>query len=124
MPPYYQPWMDIALHVPELVQSHELRSHINKVKGENKLTRRVLYILLRYSSKVVFFPLFSCLDAAAEHQVSAETQRVTAGPPGPKHDDHGICLAGRREQHHSGIFIFLPYVLTAARYPKMYSMYE
>ncbi|KAM4576831.1 indoleamine 2,3-dioxygenase 1 [Odontesthes bonariensis] len=31
LPPYYQPWMDIALHVPELVQSHELRSHINKM---------------------------------------------------------------------------------------------
>ncbi|XP_072244276.1 indoleamine 2,3-dioxygenase 1 [Leuresthes tenuis] len=30
-PPYYQPWMDIALRVPELVQSHELRSHINKM---------------------------------------------------------------------------------------------
>ncbi|XP_041792229.1 indoleamine 2,3-dioxygenase 1 [Chelmon rostratus] len=31
LPPYYQPWMDIALRVPELVQSHELRSHINKM---------------------------------------------------------------------------------------------
>ncbi|XP_041855490.1 indoleamine 2,3-dioxygenase 1 [Melanotaenia boesemani] len=31
LPPYYQPWMDIALHVPELVHSHELRSHINKM---------------------------------------------------------------------------------------------
>lgn len=31
LPPYYQPWMDIALQVPELVQSHELRSHINRM---------------------------------------------------------------------------------------------
>lgn len=31
LPPYYQPWMDIALRIPELVHSHELRSHINKM---------------------------------------------------------------------------------------------
>ncbi|KAG7243901.1 hypothetical protein INR49_006056 [Caranx melampygus] len=31
LPPYYQPWMDIALRVPELVESHELRFHINKM---------------------------------------------------------------------------------------------
>ncbi|XP_028270343.1 indoleamine 2,3-dioxygenase 1 [Parambassis ranga] len=31
LPPYYQPWMDIARRVPELVQSHELRSHIDKM---------------------------------------------------------------------------------------------
>ncbi|KAG8012144.1 Indoleamine 2 [Nibea albiflora] len=31
LPPYYQPWMDIALRVPELVLSHELRFHINKM---------------------------------------------------------------------------------------------
>ncbi|XP_056232676.1 indoleamine 2,3-dioxygenase 1 isoform X1 [Seriola aureovittata] len=31
LPPYYKPWMDIALRVPELVQSHELRSHINQM---------------------------------------------------------------------------------------------
>ncbi|XP_029296077.1 indoleamine 2,3-dioxygenase 1 [Cottoperca gobio] len=31
LPPYYQPWMDIALRVPELVHSHKLRSHINKM---------------------------------------------------------------------------------------------
>ncbi|KAM8760435.1 indoleamine 2,3-dioxygenase 1 [Acanthopagrus schlegelii] len=31
LPPYYQPWMDIALRVPELVHSHELRLHINKM---------------------------------------------------------------------------------------------
>ncbi|XP_035497015.1 indoleamine 2,3-dioxygenase 1 [Scophthalmus maximus] len=31
LPPYYQPWMDIALRVPELVHSHELRSHINRM---------------------------------------------------------------------------------------------
>lgn len=29
--PYYQPWMDIAFRVPELVHSHELRSLINKM---------------------------------------------------------------------------------------------
>ncbi|XP_059193173.1 indoleamine 2,3-dioxygenase 1 [Centropristis striata] len=31
LPLFYQPWMDIALQVPELVHSHELRSHINKM---------------------------------------------------------------------------------------------
>ncbi|XP_051278623.1 indoleamine 2,3-dioxygenase 1 [Dicentrarchus labrax] len=31
LPPYYQPWMDIALRVPELVHSHELRFRINKM---------------------------------------------------------------------------------------------
>ncbi|XP_049434842.1 indoleamine 2,3-dioxygenase 1 [Epinephelus fuscoguttatus] len=31
LPPYYQPWMDIALRVPELVHSHELRLCINKM---------------------------------------------------------------------------------------------
>ncbi|XP_071780767.1 indoleamine 2,3-dioxygenase 1 [Centroberyx gerrardi] len=31
LPPYYQPWMDIALRVPELVHSHELRSCIHKM---------------------------------------------------------------------------------------------
>ncbi|XP_005457512.1 indoleamine 2,3-dioxygenase 1 [Oreochromis niloticus] len=31
LPPYYQPWMDIALKIPELAQSHELRSRINKM---------------------------------------------------------------------------------------------
>ncbi|XP_005808551.1 indoleamine 2,3-dioxygenase 2-like [Xiphophorus maculatus] len=31
LPSYYQPWMDIALRVPELVHSHDLRSHINKM---------------------------------------------------------------------------------------------
>ncbi|XP_041642404.1 indoleamine 2,3-dioxygenase 1 isoform X2 [Cheilinus undulatus] len=31
LPEYYQPWMDIALRIPELVHSHELRSLINKM---------------------------------------------------------------------------------------------
>ncbi|XP_068995309.1 indoleamine 2,3-dioxygenase 1 isoform X1 [Embiotoca jacksoni] len=31
LPPYYQPWMDIALRVPELVVVHKLRPHINKM---------------------------------------------------------------------------------------------
>uniref|UniRef100_A0A665X3U5 Indoleamine 2,3-dioxygenase 2-like n=1 Tax=Echeneis naucrates TaxID=173247 RepID=A0A665X3U5_ECHNA len=31
LPPYYQPWMDVAVRVPDLVQSHELRSHIYKM---------------------------------------------------------------------------------------------
>ncbi|XP_071389967.1 indoleamine 2,3-dioxygenase 1 [Centroberyx affinis] len=31
LPPYYQPWMDIALRVPELVRSHGLRSCIHKM---------------------------------------------------------------------------------------------
>lgn len=35
------PWMDIALQIPELVQSHELRIRINKVSWENKI--KILY---------------------------------------------------------------------------------
>ncbi|XP_036000354.1 indoleamine 2,3-dioxygenase 2 isoform X2 [Fundulus heteroclitus] len=31
LPPYYQPWMDIGLCVPELVHSHDLRSRINEM---------------------------------------------------------------------------------------------
>ncbi|XP_038141607.1 indoleamine 2,3-dioxygenase 1 isoform X1 [Cyprinodon tularosa] len=31
LPPFYQPWMYIALRVPEFVNSHELRSHINQM---------------------------------------------------------------------------------------------
>ncbi|KAM4616717.1 indoleamine 2,3-dioxygenase 1 [Polymixia lowei] len=31
LPPYYQPWMDIALHIPKLVHSHELRSRIHQM---------------------------------------------------------------------------------------------
>ncbi|XP_019740982.1 indoleamine 2,3-dioxygenase 1 isoform X1 [Hippocampus comes] len=31
LPPYYQPWMDIAQRVPELVEAHELRSQIRKM---------------------------------------------------------------------------------------------
>ncbi|XP_070992509.1 indoleamine 2,3-dioxygenase 2-like isoform X2 [Oncorhynchus clarkii lewisi] len=31
LPPYYQPWMDIAQHVTELIYSHTLRSHILKM---------------------------------------------------------------------------------------------
>ncbi|XP_032372919.1 indoleamine 2,3-dioxygenase 1 isoform X1 [Etheostoma spectabile] len=31
LPPYYQPWMDIARRVPELVDSHELRFHVNEM---------------------------------------------------------------------------------------------
>uniref|UniRef100_UPI0037E983EF indoleamine 2,3-dioxygenase 1 n=1 Tax=Semicossyphus pulcher TaxID=241346 RepID=UPI0037E983EF len=31
LPPYFQPWMDIALRVSELVNAHELRSLINKM---------------------------------------------------------------------------------------------
>ncbi|KAJ8380092.1 hypothetical protein SKAU_G00008700 [Synaphobranchus kaupii] len=31
LPPYYQPWMDIAKHVPDLIQSHTLRTHIHQM---------------------------------------------------------------------------------------------
>uniref|UniRef100_A0A3Q3S0Y8 Indoleamine 2,3-dioxygenase 1 n=1 Tax=Mastacembelus armatus TaxID=205130 RepID=A0A3Q3S0Y8_9TELE len=31
LPPYYKPWMDISLRVPELVHSHMLRDHVNKM---------------------------------------------------------------------------------------------
>ncbi|XP_047237501.1 indoleamine 2,3-dioxygenase 2-like [Girardinichthys multiradiatus] len=31
LPSYYQPWMDIALRLPELLHSNELRSHVNKM---------------------------------------------------------------------------------------------
>lgn len=48
-----------------------------------------------------------CPDATAEQPPSAETPGVTAGPPGPQHDDHGLHLAGGREQHSGGISFFL-----------------
>ncbi|XP_042176483.1 indoleamine 2,3-dioxygenase 2 isoform X5 [Oncorhynchus tshawytscha] len=35
LPPYYQPWMDIAQHVTELIYSHMLRSHILKMLPRN-----------------------------------------------------------------------------------------
>ncbi|XP_042276690.1 indoleamine 2,3-dioxygenase 1 [Thunnus maccoyii] len=31
LPPYYQPWMEIAMRVPELVHSHKLRPLVNKM---------------------------------------------------------------------------------------------
>ncbi|XP_068616855.1 indoleamine 2,3-dioxygenase 2-like [Brachionichthys hirsutus] len=31
LPAYYQPWMDVALRVPQLMETHELRSHVNKM---------------------------------------------------------------------------------------------
>ncbi|XP_036383529.1 indoleamine 2,3-dioxygenase 1 [Megalops cyprinoides] len=31
LPPYYQPWMDIARHITELIHSHKLRSHIHQM---------------------------------------------------------------------------------------------
>lgn len=86
--------MDIARRVPELVHSHELRSHIDKVKQDNGLTQGVNYF---YGAVVQNF--YSCPDATAEHDVSAETQRVTAGTPGTQHDDHGLRLAGGRERY-------------------------
>lgn len=43
LPPYYKPWMDIALRVPELVHSRQLRFLINKVGGDDKVTGTILY---------------------------------------------------------------------------------
>lgn len=31
LPPYYQPWIDVALRVPELLHSHQLRLHIDEM---------------------------------------------------------------------------------------------
>ncbi|XP_015827846.1 indoleamine 2,3-dioxygenase 1 [Nothobranchius furzeri] len=31
LPSYYQPWMEIALRIPEFVRSHDLRSHVDKM---------------------------------------------------------------------------------------------
>lgn len=93
--------MDIALRVPELVDSHELRFHINKVSGDNKLTRTIHYV---YGAMVQCWSSV-CPDAAAEQPVSAETPWVTTGPPGPQHDNHGLCLAGGRKQHSWGVFV-------------------
>lgn len=31
LPPYYKPWLDIALELPELVHSHELRSRVSRM---------------------------------------------------------------------------------------------
>lgn len=59
LPPYYQPWMEIAMRVPELVHSHKLRPLINKVSGDNKLTRTVHYV---YGAMVqcCYSPLSRC----------------------------------------------------------------
>lgn len=94
LPPYYQPWMDIALRIPELAQSHELRSRINKVFIMTSTIHDDCEAVAQYS----------CLwpDATAEQQVSAETQRVTTGPPGSQHDDHGLRLGGGRERYSWG----------------------
>ena len=93
--------MDIALRVPELVHAHELRLHINKVSGDNELTKTI---------HLVYGVMVHCCysgspDAAAEQPVSAETPGVTAGPPGPQCDDHGLRLAGGRKQHSGGISV-------------------
>lgn len=82
--------MDIALHVPELVHSHELRSHISRVSKDNKLTRTV-------DPTVKVSCCCFCPDATAEHSLSADSQGVTAGPPGPRCNVHGLRLAGRRK---------------------------
>lgn len=37
LPPYYKPWMEIALQVPELVNSKELRLRIDKVFSNDPL---------------------------------------------------------------------------------------
>lgn len=37
LPSYYQPWMNIALRLPELVESHQLRSCIKNVSLDNYL---------------------------------------------------------------------------------------
>lgn len=88
LPPYYQPWMDIAQRVPELVEAHELRSQIKKVSGLHELTKRV---------HRVYGAVAQCsirADASTEHQVPAETQGASTSPPSPRCHDHGICLAG------------------------------
>lgn len=68
--------MDIALRVPELVHSHDLRSHINKVKGDRpaEFTADCCKIAQGCSASP---------DASAEHQVSPKPQRIKACPPGP-----------------------------------------
>lgn len=106
LPPYYQPWMDIALRIPELVHARELRSHINEVM--------IVTSTVHYDCRAVAQNSYFWLDATAEQHVSAETQRVTAGPPGPQHDDDGLRLAGERERcswgnYASKTFFFLPF---------------
>ncbi|XP_024909052.1 indoleamine 2,3-dioxygenase 1 isoform X2 [Cynoglossus semilaevis] len=45
LPPYYQPWMDIALRVPELLEAHQLRDHINKKHRELRLAHLALGVM-------------------------------------------------------------------------------
>lgn len=86
--------MDISLQVPELVKSQELRSRINKVSSDNDLTSEHGMSIWNQDSALSVSP-----DTVAEYPVPAESQGVTAGPPGPQRDDDGLHLAGRRGEH-------------------------
>lgn len=68
--------MDIARHIPELVQSHELRSEIYKVK---QLGHAEVFF---FNGEIIQI-WFSSLDADAQQRISSEWKRVTAGTPGP-----------------------------------------
>lgn len=60
LPPYYKPWMDISLQIPDLVKSQELRSRISKVSSDNDLTSHCIldtlnvYMEPRFSTKCIF----------------------------------------------------------------------
>lgn len=78
-----------------------------KLKRE---TEKVNWIFLWSHGSLLMSPV--CPDAAAEQPVSADTPGVTLGPPGPQYDDHGLQLAGGREQHSGGIYLCQSFVLS------------
>lgn len=85
--------MDIALQVPELVNSKELRSHIDEVrKSWNTIWNGIHGKCVRDWDSA----LFVSSAATTEYPVPAEAQGVTPGPHGPQRDDDGLHLAGRR----------------------------
>lgn len=80
--------MDIALRVPELVESHKLRPCIDQVSLANDFRPGEAHFKAR------------CVpDAAAQQSVPECAPGVTSGSPGAGGDDHGLHLAGGGEGH-------------------------
>lgn len=83
--------MDIALRVPELVESHKLRPCIDEVSLAKDGEPGEAHFKARCVS-----------DAAAQQSLPKCAPGVTAGSPGAGGDDHGLHLAGGGEGHRPG----------------------
>lgn len=80
--------MNIALHVPELVESHKLRSYIDNVSLGNYLNSQ----FSNFKSKCIS-------DAAVEQSFPKFAPGIKAGSPGSWCDDNGLHMARGREEH-------------------------